>query len=505
MIDEKDVTKVIQVIEPIYQSNITNETDAAKKKVASQAIVNVLKKDKENFSQAAFHAEFKKLYGKEEDTVPMQAAINFPDAVFFEKPLGDNGKLSGKISFSVNGKNAPLLSGKAEIIPDTELNGSVFKNSIDPISKKLSSTLLNGGVTAKGIEGYDWLTLSISASAGGYSKNLLDSEDFSLTAFSISGTVKGTIPPEKIREGLLSIPYYQKLPSFAQLDIDKWIKISVSASFSYSLTISKNDRKLLEKMRKLGNKFIEEVEALEPLEKDFEADTKKSAKAKNNLKKAKGTKDKKLIKQAERQLNKASNQLKQSRRKLKNQENKLKKIGSKIDDAAAKLSKGAKPLGKLLKKQIAKRAFSIASKFIPGLNIITTAMDIYDVAVIFGPIIIEGAKSLYEELTREKEENEVPTYSGGEEKYVEGSAKINEDAGVVTVNMEFSAVLGSGETSILVKEVVFVIERKETEVYYLSSRETVYFGDNNAAHFIIEKGYKVRYSDKDQKELWEKY
>jgi hypothetical protein len=138
--------------------------------------------------------------------------------------------------------------------------------------------------------------------------------------------------------------------------------------------------------------------------------------------------------------------------------------------------------------------------------------------VVVGPLLIDAADKLYDELTKEEgaktddiDWGNIPednTWSpSGHVRYKRGSARIDEKNSVITADIEFSAANDSAERiNIETISIQFSIDKKENGVYYISLEETVEVKkEDGTARFRLEKGYKAQYSNNNNDDLWEEY
>jgi len=58
------------------------------------------------------------------------------------------------------------------------------------------------------------------------------------------------------------------------------------------------------------------------------------------------------------------------------------------------------PMEKAIKGFFGKRAARVVMKFIPGLNLVSTALDVYDIGVIVVPLVFEFVSNFWEEITK---------------------------------------------------------------------------------------------------------
>ncbi|MBL4648815.1 MAG: hypothetical protein JKY03_03720, partial [Aureispira sp.] len=380
--DQNKASEVIEVVQKIYESNIKDQEDKEKRKIVIQALKNSLEAKKENFTHDDFHAEFEKLFRSglsigtgvdlgDIDSEDVDPGVNVPKTKikllkggFFKKKLGDYFTLKGEIVIKHEvGKDA-LLKKKIDLL-DNEVVLKLFKNEFDLLATKATTKLLEVGSEVENIAGYEWLTFTLKADVGSLEADL-PSMDLSLAMVKITGTFSGS--PTKDFLSSLS-------PSLGELsDV---LNIAVNGKLEFSIKASANDVKWISKISKLSEELADKIEELPDLIDEAKENQSKARRARKDFEKAK-TQGAKAAKEAKKKAAVADKLYQKTRRKVIKYGKDINKIAKNINTASNKISKAGKPVAKAIKGYFGKRAARVLMKFIPGLNIISTALDVYD-------------------------------------------------------------------------------------------------------------------------------
>lgn len=396
---EENLKTLAPIIFNIYISNITNYKDKEdhlsrkKIRVAEIALKKAIKQYKNAFTPEHFNTIFHALW--EEDSIDVDVAV--PQTTIQIKKSFQIKHTFKKYDIKIQGEMTVVfltIKGDAAIevvigkYSDATYTSKCFANTFDVLAGKISSSLMKQGTSIKPIEGYEWFSINISLNALNQEHTLgLDTSIDKIKLLSYSGNVTAT--PPLIDLEATAFDELTKLCS----------SINFVASLSGTLTLGEIDRGLLKTIQQKGKALITKTEESAKLLKELE--TKKDAivKAKekySHLIDVEAPFDK-WVQQDYEELNKAVDKVKDAIEKNKQAIEKLQKeIIAHVDE----LSKLVSPLGKKLVKEIGEKALTVALKFVPGLNIVSTAIDIYDVATVLFPAMKNLAISIWEDITK---------------------------------------------------------------------------------------------------------
>ncbi|CAA6826184.1 MAG: Unknown protein [uncultured Aureispira sp.] len=402
--DKDKAREIIEVVKKIYDSNIKDQEYEVKRKVATQALKNTLEAKKENFTHADFHAEYEKLFRNgliigtevdvnEVDIKDVDPGVNGPKTKIkllkggvFKKKLGDYFTLKGEVVIDHKVGDNALLKMKGDIL-DNEVVLKLFKNEFDLLATKTSTTLLELGSEVENIAGYEWLTFTLKADVGSIEADL-PSMDLSLSMVKITGTFSGS-PTKKFLSSLS--------PSLGELsDV---LSVAVNGKLEFNIKASKDDVKWISKISKLSEGLADKIEELPDLIKEAKENQSKARRARKDFEKAK-TQGVKAAKAAKQEAVVADKLYQKTRRKVIKYGKDINKRVKNINAASTKISKAGKPVAKAVKSFFGKRAARVLMKFIPGLNIISTALDVYDIVTVVAPVVIKFIGDFWEEMNQ---------------------------------------------------------------------------------------------------------
>lgn len=397
--DKNKASEIIEIVKKIYESNIKDQEDKEKQKIVIQALKNSLEAKKENFTQDDFHTEFDKLFrsglptGTDVGLKEVDPGVNGPKTKikllkggFFKKELGDYFTLKGEVVIKHKVGNDALLKMKGDIL-DNEAVLKLFKNEFDLIATKASTKLLEVGSEVENIAGYEWLTFTLKADVGSIEADL-PSMDLSLTMVKITGTFSGS--PTKDFLSSLS-------PSLGELsDV---LNVAVNGKLEFSIKASADDVKWISKISKLSEELADKIEELPDLIDEAKQNQSKARRARKDFEKAKNQ-GAKAAKEAKKKAAVADKLYQKTRRKAIKYGKDINKMAKNINTASNKISKAGKPVAKAIKAYFGKRTARVLMKFIPGLNIVSTALDVYDIATVVVPALANFLDNFWDEINK---------------------------------------------------------------------------------------------------------
>jgi hypothetical protein len=216
----------------------------------------------------------------------------------------------------------------------------------------------------------------------------LPSMDLSLTMVKITGTFSGS--PTKDFLSSLS-------PSLGELsDV---LNVAVNGKLEFSIKASADDVKWISKINKLSEELADKIEELPDLIDEAKQNQSKARRARKDFEKAK-TQGAKAAKEAKKKAAVADKLYQKTRRKAIKYGKDINKMAKNIKTASNKISKAGKPVAKAIKAYFGKRAARVLMKFVPGLNIISTALDVYDIATVVVPAVADFLDNFWDEINK---------------------------------------------------------------------------------------------------------
>ncbi|MCP4437769.1 MAG: hypothetical protein GY810_02405 [Aureispira sp.] len=418
----EDYERILPLVEQIYEKYITKAETEEKAKLAREVLESVLLAKQNEFSEYAFEQVYWDHFKTFGPDVPSNVPRTELSVKFVDREIGNNATLEGKLNMVPTGKSPAAFN--LDVTKTGSAAIEAFKQELalkagGEFTTKVAQA--NIGKWLKGVFGMNelfdsfpnWLTgdVEVAILEFGGKINSLGKKDqkLSLNLFNVTINIKIVIPPTGDL-WIFDSANFNTLREVVNMELEGALTFEVKAPLEIS---DKAEQKILKKLladqKKLEREYSKTIsnfgeylnnqddlkgDAIKNMSEILEVKGKtlKPQRLKMIERIAEQRNDLMLKKWVTAELKKQDKKLAKFKKqldKLYELSSKFKKLEQKFAQKAAKLSSTFLTNGR---KLLGRRLTSFAMKAIPGLNIISTAVDIYDIGKVVVPMIWEALK-----------------------------------------------------------------------------------------------------------------